>query len=203
MLVLSQTGVLGIALLLWIQATRIFFQHTEILKWKECTFFMALIFLGAPLAETIYNELHYAIHGVKLWEYVLYPIGGGNTSLLAVVGWPLYGLNLYFIYKKLDTINNPFWKSWVGRGAVMALEGPVWEIVANLTFLIFFKTYIFYYFPGDVWHLNSFQVMPVYATCGVLGYFVYKYLKPFISWRLNAVITSLGFISLSVIYFLG
>lgn len=136
--------------------------------------YSGLIFLGAPIAETIYNSLHFLIHNKQLWQYQLYPINNGDTSWLASIIWPIYGLNMYFIFKKISSFHYNRYIKYILSGLIIGIEGPIWEIIVNAIFLIFFKTYVFYYLPSDLWHLSSVQAIPVYATCGILAFYIFN-----------------------------
>jgi hypothetical protein len=154
---------------------------------------MGATFLAAPLAEVLFNKLYISLFGVPLWTYKILPVGSGHTSLFSPVIWSVYGLGIYLIHQKLQF--GYFKKSFLG-GLIMAIEGPLYEIAANLLFITLFGSYLFYYWPADMWHLTSFQVVPIYFLCGWVAALSLPYLRHLVRWEGVAITWCLAVISM-------
>lgn len=130
----------------------------------SCVVILALI------GESLVNPLYTALVGQKLWEYRILPLHDGNVSALGVMVWAAYGIHLYFtrqtlINKLPNGLNNS-----AGIAVITGFEAPfICEVLGNLLFLHFLGDYYAYYLPGDVFHLTSFQVVPIYMLCLFIG----------------------------------
>lgn len=128
------------------------------------------VLLLAVVAESLVNPLYTLYVGNKLWEYHIFPLHDGNVSALAVVVWSAYGIHLYFTRQTLQEKLPARWRNNYGKALIIGFEAPfVFEISGNLTFLHLSDRYYAYYLPGDVGHLTSFQVVPVYVLCVFVG----------------------------------
>lgn len=136
----------------------------------EAALLAVLVFLLAVLCEAGVNPLYEALFGHKLWEYRLLPLHDRNVSALGAIVWTSYGLHLYFLDQTLDRrIAAGPWRDLV-KAAFIGVEAPlVWEVLGNTYFLLTVGEYYAYYLPGDVFHLTSLQVVPVYAVCVYAG----------------------------------
>jgi hypothetical protein len=104
--------------------------------------------------------------GHPLWYYNILPIQGGYTSSYAIVTWGLYGFHLYLLHDSLATR----WAITKTRhlALIFALEALLLEAILTLSAKAVFGRYLYYYLPGDLWHVSSFQNMPFYFICGVV-----------------------------------
>jgi cytochrome c-type biogenesis protein CcmE len=50
---------------------------------------------------------------------------------------------------------------------IVAAEAVVLEMACNLAFLALTGEYLFFYLPGDLWHLSSLQIVPFYFLSGL------------------------------------
>ena len=126
--------------------------------------YMGCAFPVCVLGEVSIGHLHAALFGTQLWQYRIAPTHDGYTSLYNFAIWPLFGWHVYLSEKAL-ALWNP--RPALRRSALFlkhASGGPLLEIVANLAVLLVMGRYYFYYFPDDLWHLTSVQVVPYYAV---------------------------------------
>ena len=122
----------------------------------------ALAMLGV-YGETIFGNVYDYIFGHPLWRYTVLPIHHGYTSKFALVLWGSYGFYLYLMHDNL-----------VKRSAQVAkylpfifcLEAVAIELAVNVTYRLVFGKFLFYYVPGDLWHLTSLQTLPRYLAGG-------------------------------------
>ena len=127
---------------------------------------MAVAFLVAIVCEVYLGKLYYLVVGKPLWQYRVWPIHDGYTSVLNFIIWPVYGYYLYFLNRVLHRRRPSGPVHWM-RGLASGLDGPLLEILANGFFLLFYGTFYFYYLPADLNHYTSLQVVPLYMVMGV------------------------------------
>jgi hypothetical protein len=136
------------------------------------------VLLLAVLAESLINPLYQLLAGQKLWEYRVYPLHDSNVSALAALVWTAYGIHLHFTHQTLTLKLTGRWNSKFGKSAVFALEGPLlFEVTGNLIFLVLAGRYYAYYLPGELGHLTSVQVIPIYGLCIFIGLLVLDVLE--------------------------
>lgn len=137
---------------------------------SEAALLAVLVFLLAVLCEAGVNPLYEALFGHKLWEYRLLPLHDRNVSALGAIVWMSYGLHLYFLDQTLDRRIAAGPRRNLYKAAFIGVEAPlVWEVLGNSYFLLTVGDYYAYYLPGDVFHLTSLQVVPVYVLCIYAG----------------------------------
>jgi hypothetical protein len=136
---------------------------------------MAVAFLVAIICEVYLGKLFALVTGEPLWQYRVWPIHDGYTSVLNFIIWPVYGYYVYFLHQVLHArriVIRPHWLQGVASG----IDGPLLEILANGFFLLFYGTFYFYYLPGDLHHFTSVQVVPLYMVMGVVLTLLLDYL---------------------------
>jgi hypothetical protein len=136
---------------------------------------MAVAFLVAIVCEVYLGKLYYLLMGKPLWQYRVWPIHDGYTSVLNFIIWPVYGYYIYFLHQVLHARRVVIRPSWL-KGVASGLDGPLLEILANGFFLLFYGTFYFYYLPGDLRHFTSVQVVPLYMVMGVILSLLLDYL---------------------------
>ena len=136
---------------------------------------MAVAFLVAIVCEVYLGKLYYLLMGKPLWQYRVWPIHDGYTSVLNFIIWPVYGYYVYFLHQVLHTRRVVIRPAWL-KGVASGIDGPLLEILANGFFLLFYGTFYFYYLPGDLRHFTSVQVVPLYMVMGVILSLLLDYL---------------------------
>ncbi len=133
----------------------------QLILYMTVTFFIAIV------CEVGLGKVYFLIMGKPLWQYHVLPIHGAFTSQLNFIIWPVYGFYLYLLHYVLlskGIISRPKWIHGISSG----LDGPLLEILANGFFLLFYRTFYFYYLPDDIRHYTSFQVIPLYMVMGII-----------------------------------
>jgi hypothetical protein len=122
---------------------------------------VALIGLfGEIFLDTIYN----AAVGNPLWRYNILPIHRAYTSSYAIVTWGIYGFHLYLLHGTLK--KRSITKTW-HLALIISLEALLLEALLTISAKIFLGKYLYYYYPGDLWHVSSFQNIPFYFIFGI------------------------------------
>jgi len=135
------------------------------------------VLLLAVIGESLINPLYELWFGSKLWEYRILPLHDQNVSALGLIVWTAYGIHLYFAKQTLEAKLPPRWNTPFGIAFIIGFEAPfVFEILGNLIFLRLLGDYYAYYLPSDVYHLTSFQVIPIYMLCVYIGLLILDYL---------------------------
>lgn len=139
--------------------------------WKRIEPKQALVYFSTVAAVGLYGEIfldytYNAIVGHPLWYYNLLPIFGGYTSSYAIVTWGMYGFHLYLLHDSLATR----WSITRTRhlALIFSLEALILEALLTLSAKVVFGKYLYYYLPGDLWHVSSLQNIPFYFICGVV-----------------------------------
>lgn len=153
---------------------------------RQAALLAALTFLVAILCEATVNPLYTRIVGEKLWEYRLLPLHDRNVSALAVLAWTAYGVHLHFMMQTLDRRLAPGPRRMLYKAGLIGVEAPLlWEIAGNGFFLLLLGEYYAFYLPGDLWHLTSLRVVPIYMLCVLLGLLVHERLRHYAhDWRI-------------------
>ena len=137
---------------------------------------MTVAFLVAIVCEVGLGKLYYLAVGEPLWQYRVWPIHDGYTSVLNFIIWPVYGYYLYFLHQVLQARRVVFRPYWL-HGLASGVDGPLLEILANGFFILFYGTFYFYYLPDDMKHLTSVQVIPLYMLMGVILSLVLEHVR--------------------------
>ena len=136
------------------------------------------VLLLAVVGESLVNPLYELWFGQKLWEYRVYPLHDANVSALAIVVWTAYGVHLYFTLQSLDQKLGSRRYSAAIKALIIGFEAPlITEVSGNLVFLLLLNNYYAYYLPTDVYHLTSFQAVPIYMLCIFFGLMILKMLE--------------------------
>ncbi len=132
---------------------------------------MALLYVTTVALIGIYGEIfldtsyNYFV-GVPLWEYNILPIHGGYTSAYAPIIWGTYGFHLYLLHHTLKTrwsINNPWLFVFL-----FSIEALLIESIVTIAARLYLGEFMYYYTPGDLWHVTSIQNLPFYFICGMI-----------------------------------
>lgn len=140
-------------------------RHNKTIDWRLAGLYMSFMALGGPTGEIIVGTLYETVFGQPLWQYQFYPIHSGYTSYIAPIIWGLSGGILYisheliFARKKYTTIT---------KAAYTMIETILVELLINLSVLVLAGKLLFYYTPGDLWHVTSLQTLPFYFLLGLV-----------------------------------
>lgn len=121
-------------------------------------------FIGV-IGETFVGTTYNSLLDLPLWQYQALPIHNGYTSYYAPIIWGIYGFYLYLLHDHLVA------KRGYSDNKLMimfSLEAMVIEALVNISFLLVFGYYLYYYNPNDLWHFTSIQTFPFYFIAGFL-----------------------------------
>jgi hypothetical protein len=143
---------------------------------RRVFYYMALAFPFCLILEVGFGNLHHYLFNEYLWQYRVLPVHQGLTSTLNFAIWPLYGLHfyLYDVVEKQFTFSK-FWKN-VFFITKLAISGPLLEFILNMVCRFSFERYYFYYFPDDLFHYTSIQVIPYYFIASYAFAVAVKYM---------------------------
>lgn len=131
---------------------------------KIALLYITSIALIGVFGEVFSDSFYSAIFNQPLWLYRVLPIHDGFTSMYSIVLWAMYGFYLYLLHDNLSAHNH----SDTTFAAIISIEAIVLEILINVSHLLIFGGYIFYYLPSDLWHLTSIQAIPFYFLAGLV-----------------------------------
>jgi hypothetical protein len=124
---------------------------------------------GEIFLDTIYN--HFVGH--PLWEYRILPVHKGYTSSFAIVTWGIYGFYLSMLH---DTLSK-YRLHIIKLALLMSIEALFAEAALTVSAKLLLGEFLYYYFPGDLWHISSFQNIPFYFVCAVIVILTARYFK--------------------------
>lgn len=147
-------------------------------SWKKVEPKMALLYfmtvaLIGVFGEIFLDSVYNLFVGHPLWVYNILPIHNSYTSSYAVIAWGLYGFHLYLLHGSLGKWSINKTKHLV---LIFSFEALVLEALLTLSARLFLGEYMYYYLPGDLWHVSSVQNFPFYFIC---GFVILKTLKRF------------------------
>lgn len=133
---------------------------------KIAAAYAAAVAVIGVFGEIFLDTIYHAVAARPLWWYNLLPIHGGYTSAYAPVVWGLFGFHCYLLHDTLAKkwhITNKY-----KIALVLSLEALVLEAALTLSAVPVFGTLLYYYTPGDLWHVTSLQNIPFYYICGLV-----------------------------------
>jgi len=131
---------------------------------KALLYIVTMAALGL-LGEIVFDSTYRFVFGRPLWEYHVLPIHNAYTSVYSLFLWGMVGLHIYLLHGVLQSKGVT---SLHKLAAIFCAEAIILEVLVNLTFVAAFGDYIFYYNPGDLWHITSLQTLPLYLLAGYI-----------------------------------
>lgn len=133
---------------------------------KEVYMYSGTLALIGCISEVAVNSFCRAAFDSSLWIYLVTPVHHGDTSIFAFFQWSLYGYHLYFVQKKIQSLKVKH-EEYI-FALVISVEALLLEIFVNISSSFFLNTLIFYYIPGDMGHMTTVFVFPVYILGGAI-----------------------------------
>lgn len=124
--------------------------------------FMAML---GPVGEVFVGTFYEAAFGSPLWQYEIFPIHTAYTSLYAPVIWGVAGAYVYYTHEILRVWSQ---RPKLHKATLHMFETITVEALLNISFLALTGGLIFYYTPGDLWHITSLQTLPFYFVLGLI-----------------------------------
>ncbi len=138
--------------------------------------YMSVAGLVAPLGEVVINTIAALVFGNPIFLYHVAPIHHGYTSLIMMVLWPTYGFHFYCFHEVLASRgNSEFSDSTIAM--IMGIDVIIMETLINILSVLLFSANIFYYLPGDLAHVSSVAILPVYVLIGYVGLKLIHYIE--------------------------
>jgi len=127
----------------------------------------SLAMIGA-LSEIFCDTVYVRLFHDRLWYYRFLPVHHGYTSQYSPVIWGALGLYLYLVHSRYE-------EKWTRRqliilSAFFSIETVIMEGLAVASSRIFLGDYIFYYNPGNLFHVTSLQSIPFFFLVGILTF---------------------------------
>lgn len=140
---------------------------------RQAALYMSFMAMFGPMGEILVGTLYQAVFGHALWQYEVYPIHHGYTSLYAPFIWAICGLQMWLMAPLMAQI-----KDSVRRYTVMAIDILAIEIMINALFLLSIGQMIFYYTPGELGHFSSLQTLPFYFVASLVAVYALRVMQP-------------------------
>lgn len=125
----------------------------------------SLAMIGA-LSEIFFDTLYVHFFHYRLWYYQFLPVHHAYTSEYSPVIWGSLGLYLYLMHHKYEKWTR---KELIILSVIFSIETTVMECVANGISKLFLGKFVFYYNPGNLWHVSSLQSTLIYFFVGILS----------------------------------
>lgn len=135
------------------------------IDFKLLTLYIIFMAMLGPIGEIFVGTLYQAAFGQPLWQYTIFPTHNGYTSLYAPVIWGISGVFLYCFHEAFGVFKKkPQWVQLVSR----TFETITFEALLNVSFFVVSGALIFYYLPGDLFHITSLQTLPLYFILSII-----------------------------------
>jgi hypothetical protein len=141
---------------------------------KAMLYIASLAMIGA-FSEIFCDTIYVHLFHDRLWYYRFLPVHHGYTSQYSPVIWGAMGLYLYLVHPGYE-------KKWTYRqliifSAFFSIETIIMEGLAVASSRIFLGDYIFYYNPGNLFHVTSLQSIPFFFLVGILTLYTLRWFK--------------------------
>lgn len=141
------------------------------IDWPVALYYVTSTAMLGMIGEIVIDAIYLAMTGELFWIYHVLPIHKAYTSQYSFFLWGLGGFNFYLLHKTLKSFGITSIHKLAG---IFTFESIIIDGVVNLAFLIIFGSYIYYYLPGDLFHLTSLRALPFYLLAGYIAFTMYK-----------------------------
>lgn len=131
---------------------------------RALLYMTSMAMIGA-LSEIFCDTIYVHLFHYRLWFYQFLPIHHGYTSQYSPVIWGALGLYLYLMHHKYERWTR---KELFVLSAVFSVETVAMEGLSVFFSKFFLGKYLFYYNPGNLWHVTSLQSIPFFFLVGIL-----------------------------------
>ena len=139
--------------------------HFKKISPKIALLYIATVAMIGVFGEIFLDSIYNYFVGNPLWRYNILPIHQAYTSAYAPVIWGILGLHIYLIH---DTLRGWGVRKTRTLAFIFSLEALLLEALLTISSKYLLGEYMYYYYPGDLWHVTSIQNMPFYFICGVV-----------------------------------
>lgn len=143
-------------------------------NWRTAVLYFVTVGMIGVFGEIFLDTVYNFFVGHPLWRYNILPIHDGYTSAYAPIIWGVYGFHIYLFHDTLRTK----WSITRTRylALILSIEALLLESALTLSAVPLLGALMYYYYPGDLWHVTSIQNMPFYF---IFGAFVSKAMRQF------------------------
>ncbi len=138
----------------------LFKHHTQLKDYKGALLAFSFMAMFGPVGEILVGNTYHLLTGTYLWQYQIYPIHGGYTSLIAPAMWGVSGLYIHLFWGRIGQIGYRLVRYTVASADIIAGE----VMFNGLYFLLTGGKYVFYYQPPDLLHFSSLLTIPFYIV---------------------------------------
>lgn len=165
-----------------------------IINWPKALLYISSTAMLGMIGEITTDTIYRAITGKLLWTYHVLPIHNTYTSKYSFFLWGLVGFHVYLLHK---TLKSRGVSSLNKLALIFCFEAIILDGLINLSFLVAFGDYIYYYLPGDIFHLTSLQTLPCYLIAGYVAVIMYNTFE-----RKQTLFTTLSICAAALIAFI-
>lgn len=140
---------------------------------KALLYMASLAMIGA-LSEIFCDTIYVHLFHYRLWYYQFLPVHHAYTSQYSPVIWSAMGLYIYLLHQKYERWTR---KEFIFMSAFFSIETIVIEGLSVFFSKLFLGKYLFYYNPGNLWHVTSFQSIPFFFLVGMLTLGILRWFK--------------------------
>lgn len=155
--------------LLWLAllAALYFFKGYKLKDLEPKLLLLYVVFMATlgPVGEIFVGTIYETVVDQPLWQYQVMPTHDGYTSLYAPVIWGVSGAFLYVFHELMGIFKQK--SRWFQVG-FRTFETISLEAALNISFFLLSGGLIFYYLPGDLFHITSLQTLPFYYILNIL-----------------------------------
>lgn len=137
------------------------------INWRTALLYFITVGMIGVFGEIFLDTVYKFFVGHPLWRYNILPIHDGYTSAYAPIIWGVYGFHIYLFH---DTLRSK-WSITRTRhlALILSIEALILESALTLSAIPLLGTLMYYYYPGDLWHVTSIQNMPFYFIFGAFA----------------------------------
>lgn len=127
--------------------------------------YMASLAMIGALSEIFCDTIYVHLFHYRLWYYQFLPVHHAYTSQYSPVIWSAMGFWIYLLHHKYEKWTQ---RELVILSVIFSLETIVIEGLSNGFSKLFLGKILFYYNPGNLWHVTSLQSIPFFFLVGIL-----------------------------------
>lgn len=132
---------------------------------KMALLYITTVSMIGVVGEIFVDSIYDFFAPNPLWVYNILPVHDGYTSKYAAILWGLFGFYLYLMH---DTLDKWSVKKRRHLALIFAFEALVLEAIVVIASKLLLGKWMYYYYPGDLWHVSTIQNFPFYFLCGYL-----------------------------------
>lgn len=141
---------------------------------NKALLYISILALIGAVTEIVCDTIYVHMFHDRLWYYRFLPVHHGYTSQFSPVVWGSMGLYLYLMHPEYEKWSL---KQLMILSAFFSIETVIMEGTAVSFSRLYLNNYIFYYNPGNLFHVTSLQSIPFFFFVGILTLSSLRWLK--------------------------